>query len=408
MRHQPLLNQVHQAAVTRQFSPMVEAVVKRYNDSPYLLRKANWDRIGPIFELARETVALTDAAIIKQVLTHNPDCGRLIFDSRTKEDFGIFAYLPLNSRGAMAIVSGGFNGASPDPKMLCRAGERPIAIYVWLTFALDGKFIPALPAMFGCLEELAPDGCTIFSRAAHDYSARLWDHMGMFAAKDRYPGAPEWLIMTEPAESDLNQPREPGSPIEVRCVRTIDEFMQVAAVRSAVYIAEQLCRYDEEYDGNDFCGTQFLGLVDGDAAGCARIRYFGEFAKLERIAVRPQYRQSELAFELMRHSIEHCRRKGFRTLYGHARRDLVPLYERFGCRVIEDRQAFTFANVEYREMLLDLAPHKDPITLDCDPMVIVRQEGHWENLGPLELSIAAGTEESAQAVADKMKTINVR
>jgi len=357
-----------------------------------------------VLELARNEIALASDEIIRKVLVHNPDIARLIYNRRTKGDEGIFAYLPLNLRGAMAIVSGALNGEAPDAKMLCRANETPAAIYVWLVFA-PGKLAQAMHCIFECVDELAPDGCPIFSRAVTDHAMRLNRRMGFYPAEDTYPGAPDWLIMTEPTKDNRVEHEREGKKVEVRCVRTIAEFMQVSAVRAAVYIAEQLCRYDEEYDGNDFCGTQFLGLVDDDAAGCARVRYFGEFAKLERIAVRPQYRTSDLAFELVRAAIDHCRRKGFRILYGHARYDLVPFYERFGCRTIEDRPAFSFANVEYREMLLDLDPHQDPICLSSDPMKIIRQEGYWDDLGPLECSIATGSDEAVAAVANRMKTL---
>lgn len=405
MKHHSPISQVHRAPVTLQFANNVARIVKRHSNSPYRLRKASWDRITPILAEARKNVTLTDDGAIRRVLLHNPDAGRLVYDHSNKSDFGIFAYLPLNARGAMALVSGGLNGAAPDTDLICRAGETPIAIYIWLTFALDGKFVGALPAMFQCLDELAPDGCPVFSRAAHDYSARLWARMGMFPATKRYPGAPDWLIMTEPKSNALPAETANAQNIEVRCVQTIDEFMQVVAVRSAVYIAEQLCRYDEEFDGNDFCGTQLLGLVNGDAAGCARLRYFGEFAKLERIAVRPQYRSTKLARELMRAAIEHCRLKGFRQMYGHARRDLVPYYRRFGCKPVEGRPPFAFANVEYQEIALDLEAHEDAIDRDGDPMILVRPEGHWDELCTLELSIAAGTDDQRAAVDSSIRRL---
>ena len=53
------------------------------------------------------------------------------------------------------------------------------------------------------------------------------------------------------------QPPAPRS-LEVTIARTMNELMEVMAVRTLVYIGEQTCPYDEEYDGNDFCGATHL------------------------------------------------------------------------------------------------------------------------------------------------------
>lgn len=162
--------------------------------------------------------------------------------------------------------------------------------------------------------------------------------------------------------------------------------MKVVSIRSATYIAEQFCRYDEEFDGNDLCATQFLGHVDGDAAGCIRLRYFGDFAKLERLAVRKEYRSTRLAFRLVREAIAHARAKGFTRIYGHARADIMPFWRMFGFREVEGRPRFRFANLDYIEGVLDLEPSADAIAFGADPMVTTRPEGAWDVPGPLDLS----------------------
>jgi hypothetical protein len=102
---------------------------------------------------------------------------------------------------------------------------------------------------------------------------------------------------THPPKTDQTGENIPKYSIKV--ARTIDDLMQVAAVRGAVYMAEQQCPYDEEFDGNDLCGTHLLGFVDGELAACIRIRYFAEFAKLERLAVRQEFRTSRIAFKMV-------------------------------------------------------------------------------------------------------------
>ncbi len=45
--------------------------------------------------------------------------------------------------------------------------------------------------------------------------------------------------------------------LTVRVARTIEDFMRIVTVRGAVYMAEQECPYEEEFDGNDFSATIF-------------------------------------------------------------------------------------------------------------------------------------------------------
>ena len=76
--------------------------------------------------------------------------------------------------------------------------------------------------------------------------------------------------------------------------------MRVVSVRSATFVAEQDCPYDEEFDGNDFSATHLLAYVGNEPVGCLRIRYFAGFAKLERLAVRHEFRNRHIGTRLMK------------------------------------------------------------------------------------------------------------
>ena len=367
------------------------------------LLRADWNRIEPWLDRARNDIALADEQAIKSVLRSNPEAIRIIEDKRNATEKGLFCYLPLNELGAMAIVSGAFSGASPSPEHLSQAGETPVAIYIWLIYA-PGQLVLSIGAIGELVAELAPRGCPFFSRAVTSHAERLNRTLGFIPARDIYPGAPEWLLASLPEREMNGRVSTTGrSEIEVRSVRTLDELARVYAVRTAVYMAEQLCRHDEEFDGNDLCATHLLGLVDGDAAGCARLRWFGDFAKLERVAVRPEYRRTRLAYKLARAALDHCRFKGFTRVYGHSRADLVPFWKIFGFRPIKGRPAFSFANVEYREIVVDLDPAENAIRFGSHPMVTIRQEGRWDKLGPLELSNIDASTETAGNIDSKTR-----
>jgi predicted GNAT family N-acyltransferase len=189
----------------------------------------------------------------------------------------------------------------------------------------------------------------------------------------------------EPPDPAIRR-RARNSRVEVKVARGLDDLLMVYAIRAAVYMAEQECPFAEEFDGNDHCATHFIGLHDGEPAGCLRVRFFQQFVKLERLAVRKAYRRSTLAFDLVRYGFEFARRKGFKKVYGHAREGLEPFWARFGGKPIDGRPDFVFSDYAYTEMVADIADEGDAISLNTDPMTILRPEGDWDRPGVLEYS----------------------
>ena len=184
---------------------------------------------------------------------------------------------------------------------------------------------------------------------------------------------------------EIDAPRQ--RELKITTVKTIEDMMRVTAIRAAVYMAEQDFPYEEEFDGNDFCATHLIGWVDGEPVGCLRIRYFGGFAKVERVAVRAQFRKTRIAFKMVRAAFDHCLRKGFTKVLGHARDELIPLYKMFGCRVAENGRSLVFSDYSYTEMIWEGDLPENAITLESDPYALIRPEGDWDRPGILEQSV---------------------
>src|ERR1043165_7190174 len=123
------------------------------------------------------------------------------------------------------------------------------------------------------------------------------------------------------------QPREfrksSSKAITIRIARDPNDLMTVFAVRSAVYLAEQDCPMEEEFDGKDLVAAHFIGFIGKEPGACLRGRVFGAFVNVERRAVRHQFRKSRVAFKLVQASVEYVKRKGFRKIYGQAQDRLV-------------------------------------------------------------------------------------
>ena len=167
---------------------------------------------------------------------------------------------------------------------------------------------------------------------------------------------------------------------------SMEDYAKIIAIRAATYMSEQDCPYDEEFDGNDFCSTHLLGYIGGEPAACIRIRYFGEFAKVERLAVRASYRRSRAAAEMVKQALMHCRAKGFTKAYGHAPAHLEKFWARFGFRKTPESRTLRFSDIAYTEMFVELDPVENSVSLKSDPYVILRPEGKWDEQGVLEAS----------------------
>ncbi len=180
--------------------------------------------------------------------------------------------------------------------------------------------------------------------------------------------------------------------VTTKVAHTIEEMMQGFAIRAAVFLSELACPYTEEFDGNDFTATHFLGYVDGEPASTCRIRYFADFAKLERVAVRQEFRKTGVAGKMIGYALDLCRQKGYRKLHGHCEERLLPFWQKFGFEPI-DADKFTLLGHEYIEIECPLEPHPDPIKIGKDPMLFIRPEGAWDEPCALERSKSQSNED---------------
>ena len=369
----------------KMFGPRGLAALRRGAQAPTILEKPDDATQLALFERAKAELSLASEEACRRMLAKNPEIVRVIRTELGGAPRGLFAFLPLNEFGLACVANGTFDGAAPDPAYICRPGEAPAALYEWLFFA-PGLYFQSLPAIGEIYSALAPDGCMLFSKGTTEASSAILDKLGFLEARHLYPLAPDSMVVLLP-QRDIGQARPKLRPqIEIRQVRDFESLAHVISVRSATYLAEQFPLYAEEFDGNDFCATHFVGYVDGDPAGAIRMRYFGDFVKVERLAVKYEYRKSRLAFMLVKQVIAHMRQKGFTRAYGHASDDIAPFWKLMGGRDVEGRPKFRFANIEYREMVAEFEADPLAIRLGAPPMVTIRPEGAWDEPAPLDWS----------------------
>lgn len=178
--------------------------------------------------------------------------------------------------------------------------------------------------------------------------------------------------------------------LEIIVCRTLPEIMQAIAVRTLVYMGEQQCPYDEEYDGNDFAGTtHMLMRRNGEPIGALRIRWFADFAKFERVAVRREYRGGRATLKMILAAKRLAEKKNYRKILGYGQTRLIPFWNQyFNAEVRRGRETFAFSDHDYVELLVHGAPPSDAVTIDSDPYVLLRPEGAWDEAGVLDRSAA--------------------
>lgn len=332
------------------------------------------------------TLAGRDALV--SLREKNPSIFQVVIETASGRVVGFNAQLPLSDKGLEALLSGDFSPAAPHPDYVVEPGHRVEAIYAWLVYS-PSSYVASIAGLVDYVEAYAPDGCAVFLRAAHARAAALFAKCGYEPAARYYPSAPDDLLVVLPVKEFRTEKeairKEPVIKIDI--VRGLDEFLKVMSIRAATYIAEQECPFAEDYDGNDFCSSHVLAMVDGEPAGCMRIRYFKDFVKFERLAVRHEYRTSKLAFRIVRTAIKYIAQKGFDRVYGHARYDLVRFWQSFGLRPIPGRPKFIFSDIEFVEMEGPVKPAEDVIQIGMPPHHILRPEGQWDVPSIFERSV---------------------
>jgi len=329
-----------------------------------------------------------------KVQRHNSACIMALarkskFDPAAPAGEGFIAMLPLNSAGMELLALDALEATKPNVKFLSKPGERPEGIYLWAIFA-PGSGAAGM-ALF--MEKLASEqyaGLDIYARSVTPEGRNFLQVLGFTEGTEiRHTHTPHLLKFSRrpvtPAY-DSYVPNSGKKDIGITVARTFDDLMRVAAVRNAVYIGEQECPYDEEYDGNDLVAVHLLAYIGDEPVGCLRLRFFADFAKFERVAIRKEFRKSLAAIKLVQAGLKFCQKKGYKRVIGHAQTRLASFWTRFGFRPLEGREHFVFSDYDYIEMVAELETDPDAVVLGADPYFMIRPEGRWHKPGPLERS----------------------
>ena len=99
--------------------------------------------------------------------------------------------------------------------------------------------------------------------------------------------------------------------IRTEVVTTYEQLLHAYAIRAICFMEEHGVPARHEFDGNDYQATHIIVYAGHEPIGTMRIRWFKDFAKLERLAFREAYRNTHALKAFVFFAFNHIARKGY-------------------------------------------------------------------------------------------------
>ncbi len=135
--------------------------------------------------------------------------------------------------------------------------------------------------------------------------------------------------------------------IEVKKVTSQEELDQVFNIRRIVFVDEQNCPPELEWENEDV-STHFLATIDGEPAGACRWRKTDAGYKLERFAVLMAYRGRKIGQALVAAALADLPAEAT-YIYLNAQLDAMGLYAKFG--FVAEGEQFEEAGIQHFKMV---------------------------------------------------------
>jgi hypothetical protein len=185
--------------------------------------------------------------------------------------------------------------------------------------------------------------------------------------------------------AEQNSAPETGhNAFRVEIVTTPQQFLHVMGIRAICYTEDTQFPMDHAIDGNDYQCTHVIAYLGDEPIGSGRIRWFKDFAKSERTAFRPRFREMRYLDAYAKFVCDHTAKKGYSRLIVHASRKYARLWRiRYGLKPVEKPSA-TYFGQEYVELVKTLEVPKDAINSDSSIELLFRTEGTWDRAARYE------------------------
>jgi hypothetical protein len=173
--------------------------------------------------------------------------------------------------------------------------------------------------------------------------------------------------------------------IRFELVTTPQHWLHASAIRSICFMEEHGMSADWLFDGNDYMATHVVIYDGNEPIGTARVRFFKDFAKIERTSFRKAYRSIPILKAFAAFGLDYIARKGYTRVITHAGEKYARLWKTvLGFKSSSKEPAYFEGHEPYYEIWKDIEPAKDAITLETSCAVMFRTEGRWDEPSALE------------------------
>lgn len=174
--------------------------------------------------------------------------------------------------------------------------------------------------------------------------------------------------------------------IRIELVTTQEQLLHAFAIRAICFMDEQGVPARQTYDGNDYQATHVIFYAADEPIGTARIRWFKDFAKIERTSFRKEWRHPRHIKAMAEFIFEHVARKGYDRVITHAKPKYARLWRTLlgFTDVSKEPLHFRGHDEPYVEIVKQLSPPFDAVSIESEVAVLFRTEGSWDKPSEFE------------------------
>jgi hypothetical protein len=184
-----------------------------------------------------------------------------------------------------------------------------------------------------------------------------------------------------------SSPVRHDNQIRAEIVTTPDQLLHAFAIRAICFMEEHGVSARQTFDGNDYQATHVIVYSGQEPIGTARIRWFRDFAKMERTSFRKEWRDSRTIKRSAEFIFDHIARKGYDRVLTHAKPKYARLWRMLlGFKPAPGKEPVFFAGHDepYLELVKELTPPGNAISPATDATVLFRVEGFWDACAEFE------------------------
>ena len=101
--------------------------------------------------------------------------------------------------------------------------------------------------------------------------------------------------------------------IDIKFTQNDREMLSCLSLRRTVFIEEQNVPENKEVDGDDLNCDHILLTISDDPVGAARLKYYDNFVKVQRVCVLKNYRGQGIGSNIINFIIKHIEKNDIRN-----------------------------------------------------------------------------------------------